>query len=456
MSRQDPPDRLLLKNGRVIDPTADVDDLLDVLIENGAVARVERGIAASSADRVVECDSLVVAPGFVDMHVHLREPGREDKETIETGGLAAAAGGFTAVACMPNTVPVNDDQSVTEFILAQARRGSPVRVHPIGAITKGQKGEELSEIAELVRVGCVAISDDGRPVSNGFIMRKALEYAKMFDIPVINHAQDLALANGGVMNEGFYSTVLGLRGMNAAAEESMIHRDILLAELTGGRLHIPHISTARSLELVRRAKERGVRVTCEAAPHHFTLTDEAVCGYDTSTKMNPPLRAESDRDAVVQALFDGTIDAVASDHAPHCQEEKDVEYDLAPFGIVGLETSVPLGLDRLVAEAGLDLKQFVRLYSSGPARILGLAAGTLRPGSPADVTVFSTSSETTVDPCAFRSKSRNTPFTGWTLKGAVVLTIVGGGIVFDPLGRGGSRQAPRRGGGRAGGNRISL
>ena len=422
-------DALLLKGGRVIDPANGIDDLRDVLLADGRIQKVERGLRPEGSPRVVDCDGQIVAPGFIDMHVHLREPGREDKETIESGGQAAAAGGFTAVACMANTQPVNDDQSVTEFITAQARRRSPVHVYPIGAITKGLKGEELAEIGDLVRLGCVAISDDGVPVSSGFLMRKALEYARMFDIPVINHAQDLALSNDGVMNEGFVSTVLGLRGIHSVAEESMIHRDLLLAELTCGRLHIPHISTAGSVELVRQAKRRGIRVTCEAAPHHFTLTDEAVRDYDTSTKMNPPLRSAADRDALLAGLADGTIDVVASDHAPHCAEEKEVEYDRAPFGIVGLETSVALGLDRLVAGGVVDLTRFVQLYACNAARILNLPGGTLTPGAPADVTVVSTTRQTVVDPAAFRSRSRNSPFGGWTLKGAVTLTIVGGAIV---------------------------
>ncbi|HKY33162.1 MAG TPA: dihydroorotase [Candidatus Polarisedimenticolia bacterium] len=432
---------LLLKNGRVVDPASGTDGLLDVLIEGGRIVRVDKGLRGPQGGEVIDCDGLVVAPGFVDMHVHLREPGREDKETIASGCMAAAAGGFTAVAAMPNTSPVNDDPSVTEFIKARAEEqrrrfeADPsqayVRVHPIGSITKGLKGEELSEIGGLVRQGCVAVSDDGRPVSSSFLMRKALEYARMFDIPVINHAQDLPLSSEGVMNEGFHSTVLGLRGMHAAAEEIMVFRDLRLAELAGSRIHVPHVSTAGSLALIRAARARGVRVTCEVTPHHFTLTDEAVCGYGTSTKMNPPLRAEEDRMALLEGLADGTIDAVASDHAPHTVEEKEVEYDQAPFGVIGLETAVPLGLDRLVASGRVGLDRFVRLYSTGPASILKLpgGAGTLAPGALADVTVFSTARQTMVDPARFRSRSRNTPFGGWTLKGAVALTLVGGRLV---------------------------
>jgi len=425
----------LFKNGRVVDPANGIDEVRDVLIVDGLVSRVERNITPGAGATVIECDGLIVAPGFVDMHVHLREPGREDKETIESGGKAAAAGGFTSIACMPNTDPVNDDQSVTEFITAQARRRSPVRVYPIGAVTKGLRGEELSEIGELVRLGCVAFSDDGRPVESSFVMRKALEYTKMFDVPVINHAQDLALCNGGVMNEGYYSTVLGLRGMCNAAEEIMIERDILLAELTGGKLHVPHLSTKRAVDMVRAGRSRGINVTCEVTPHHFTLTDEAVCGFDTNTKMNPPLRAEDDRAGVVQGIIDGTVDAIASDHAPHCQEEKEVEFDLAPFGVIGLETSVALGLDRLVAPGHIDVKRFVELYSTNPAKILRLPAGTLTPGAAGDMTVFSASRETLVDPALFLSRSRNTPFTGRKLRGAPVMTIVAGEIVWGGSGQ---------------------
>jgi dihydroorotase len=335
---------------------------------------------------------------------------------------------------MANTTPVNDNQSVTDFILTQARVKSPVNVFPIGAVSVGLKGEQLSEIGELVRRGAVAISDDGAPVASGFLMRKALEYSRMFGVPVISHAEDPSLANGGVMNEGYFSTLLGLKGLHAAAEEVMIFRDIRLAELTGGRLHIAHLSTAGGAELVRAAKARGVKVTAEAAPHHFTLTEEELTGYDTNMKMKPPLRRAEDRDAVLQALKDGTIDAVASDHAPHCQEEKEVEYDLAPFGIVGLETSVSLGLDRLVGTGLLPLGRFVELYSTAPARILGLKGkGTLAPGSDADVTVVSARKEIVVDPARFRSRSRNTPFGGRKLRGAPLMTIVGGKIVHAAL-----------------------
>ena len=425
--------KLLLKNGRVVDPSRGVDETLDLLIEEGRIARLDVNIPRTADAQTYDVAGLVVAPGFIDMHVHLREPGREDRETIETGGQAAAAGGFTSVACMANTNPVNDDQSVTDFILTQAKRRSPVNVFPVGAISKGLKGQELSEFGDLVRRGCVAVSDDGEPVASGFLMRKALEYARMFDIPVISHAEDPSISDGGMMNEGFVATVLGLKGLPAAAEEVMISRDIRLAELTGGRLHVAHISTAGAVALVRDAKSRGVPITAEATPHHFSLTDEAVKGYDTNTKMKPPLRTEADRDAVLQGLKDGTIDCIASDHAPHCREEKEVEYDVAPFGIVGLETSVSLGLDRLVASGLMSLSRFVDLYSRAPARILNLKKGTLAVGSDADVTVLSPTKQVVVDPSRFRSKSRNTPFGGTKLRGAALMTIVKGKIVHTEL-----------------------
>jgi dihydroorotase len=425
--------RILLKNGRVIDPARDLDDTLDLLIEEGRIKRLEVNIPKEGGESVYDLAGLIVAPGFIDMHVHLREPGREDKETIESGGKAAAAGGFTSVACMPNTAPVNDDQSVTDFILTQARQRSPVNVYPIGAISKGLKGEELSEIGSLVSRGCMGISDDGVPVSSGFLMRKALEYARMFDVPVITHAENLSLARKGVMNEGYVSTVLGLRGHHAVAEEEMVFRDIRLSEMAGGRLHVAHISTRGAVELVRAAKARGGKVTAEATPHHFTLTEEAVRGYDTNTKMRPPLRTAADREAVLEGLADGTIDAVATDHAPHCSEEKEVEYDLAPFGIIGLETSVSLGLDQLVASGRLPLKRFVELYSTAPARILKLGKGTLETGGSADVTIFSATKSVVVDPSRFRSKSRNTPFGGRKLRGAPLMTIVGGRVVHSAL-----------------------
>ncbi|HXI03079.1 MAG TPA: dihydroorotase [Candidatus Saccharimonadales bacterium] len=425
--------RILLKNSRLIDPAGKVDETLDVLIDDGKIARVGASLQKPDDARVYDLAGFIVAPGFVDMHVHLREPGREDKETIRTGGQAAAAGGFTSVACMPNTAPVNDEQSVTDFILSQARRHSPVNVYPIGAISKGLEGKELSEIGDLVARGCVAISDDGRPVESGFLMRRALEYSKMFGIPVITHSEDLSLANGGQINEGYVSTLLGMKGLPAVSEESMIWRDIRLAEMTGGRLHVAHISTAGAVQLIREGKSRGVSVTAEATPHHFTLTEEAVREFDTNTKMKPPLRTEEDRQAVLEGLKDGTIDAVATDHAPHCTEEKEVEYDSAPFGVIGLETSVSLGLDRLVGPGLIGLSRFVELYSCAPARILGIPKGRIEVGGDADLTVFSLDKSVVVDPSKFRSKSRNTPFAGMTLRGAPLMSIVAGEVVHSAL-----------------------
>ena len=422
--------KLLLKGGRVVDPATKTDAVLDVLLEDGLVARLEPSIAAEGA-RVFEARGLVVAPGFVDMHAHLREPGEEWKETIETGTRAAAAGGFTAVACMPNTVPVNDERAVTEFILARSRESARVRVYPIGAITKGQKGEQLAEIGDLVAGGAVAVSDDGHPVASGTLFRKALEYASMFGVPVIDHCEDPDLSDEGVVNEGVVSTLLGLKGWNHSAEEVMVFRDLLLAEETGGRVHIAHASTAGSVALVRDAKRRGVRASVEVTPHHLALTEDACRAYDTRAKMNPPLRTEADRRALLEALADGTVDAIATDHAPHHEDEKNVEFARAPFGVIGLETAVSLALDRLVAAEKAPLPRLVALFSSGPCGILGLPGGTLAPGSPADVTVIDLERLITVDVSRFQSKSRNSPFDGWALRGGPVATIVGGEIVHD-------------------------
>jgi dihydroorotase len=352
---------------------------------------------------------------------------------METGSSAASAGGFTSIAVMPNTDPWNDSQSVTEFIVSQARRRAVVNVFPIGCISKQGKGEELAEIGDMVKSGIVAVSDDGHPVSSGHMMRMALEYTKIFGIPVIDHCEERTLSEGGAMHEGYYSTILGLRGIPSASEEIMVARDLVLAEATGGRIHIAHLSTRGSLDLVRRARQRGVRVTAEVAPHHFALTDAAVAesGYDPNTKMNPPLRQEEDRKALLEGLSDGTLDAIASDHAPHNIVEKRVEFDQAPFGIVGLETSVSLALDRLYRPKVVDLSRLVALYTTGPARILNLDRGTLAAGAVADITVLDLDRETTVDLGSQRSKSRNAPYQGWRLKGAPILTMVGGRIVFD-------------------------
>jgi len=425
-------ERLLLRGGRVVDPSRGVDETLDVLLEGGRVARAAAKLPAKGA-RVIDAAGLVVAPGFIDLHVHLREPGREDKETIASGTRAAAAGGFTAVCAMPNTSPVNDTAGITRAILEKAaREGSGVRVHPIGAVTKGSRGDELAEYAELQEAGCVAVSDDGRPVASARMMRRALEYARGLGLPVIDHCEDPTLSEKACMNEGPVSTLLGLRGAPGASEAMVVERDVLLAELTGGRVHIAHISTAASLDSIRRGKARGVRVSAEATPHHLLLTDQLVkdSDYDTSTKMNPPLRSEADREALLEGLKDGTLDCIATDHAPHTVDDKRVPYEEAAFGIVGLETAVALALDRLVAPGLIDLARLVALFSTNPARAFGLPGGTLAPGAPADVTLLDLRRRRSVDPERFRSKSRNTPFAGWSLQGWPVQTIVAGRVVF--------------------------
>jgi len=416
---------VLIKNGQVIDPANKVDEKLDVLLSDGRIARLGKpGSIPAEGAQVVEASSRLVVPGLIDMHVHLREPGFEYKETIKTGTAAAKAGGFTSVCSMPNTNPVNDSRSVTEFILSEAD-DALARVFPIGAITKGSKGEELAEMAELHAAGCVAISDGGRTVMNAAIMRRAMEYSKIFDIPIISHCEECTLSNKGVMNEGFVSTELGLHGIPAAAEEVMVSRDIALAGLTGCRVHIAHVSTGGSVRMVREAKARGVKVTAETCPHYFTLTEEAVRGYNTLAKMNPPLRTADDVAAIKQGLKDGTIDVIATDHAPHAMDEKSVEFDHAPFGIVGLETAVGL-VFKLVHEGVLSMSEAVRKLSFNPASILKINKGTLSVGADADITIIDPNVEWTVDSSQFKSKSRNTPFEGWKLKGRAVQTIVGG------------------------------
>jgi dihydroorotase len=420
--------RLLIHGGRVIDPSQDLDEELDLLIEDGRVARIGGGLKKGKDAEAFDASGLVVCPGLIDIHVHLREPGQEYKETVRTGTMAAAAGGFTAVACMANTDPVNDSRSVTEHILLEARRHGFARVHPIGAISKGLLGEELAEIGEMVRAGAKAVSDDGKPVMNAELMRRALLYAQHFGVPVIQHAEDLNLTGSGVMHEGEWSTKLGLPGIPGAAEDVMVARDLILAEDTGGRYHVAHLSTARSLDMVRRARAQGLRVTCEAAPHHLILTDQEVAksGFSTNTKMKPPLRSERDREALVDGLADGTVDCIASDHAPHHQDEKDVQFNLAPFGILGLETTLSLCLDRLVRPGLVSLPRLVELLSTGPARVLNLPGGTLKAGSPADVTVFHPDEKATIRAASFRSRSRNTPFDGWKLRGHPVATFLEG------------------------------
>jgi dihydroorotase len=426
--------RILIKGGRVIDPGR-VNGPADVLIENGKIAAVGHGRAKpekvpANGHTLIDATGKVVLPGFVDLHVHLREPGFEYKETVLSGTASAVAGGFTSVCCMPNTNPINDNQAVTEFILDQARAAGNARVFPIGAITKGSEGKELAEIGDLHRAGCVALSDDGRPVVNSLVMRHAMEYACAFDLPVIDHCEDPHLAEGGCMNEGIVSTELGLPGIPAAAEDVMVARNLALAELTGARLHLAHLSTAGSVRMVREAKARGIRVTAEACPHHFTLTEEAVRGYNTHAKMNPPLRTWRDVEAIKEGLRDGTIDVIATDHAPHADQDKQREFAGAPFGIIGLETAFPLTLT-LVDEGVLSLEAAVAKLTSGPGLVFGLKKGTLTPGADADVVIVDLQQTWEVDPTRFQSKSRNTPFAGWTVKGRVLTTLVEGRVVYE-------------------------
>jgi dihydroorotase len=419
---------ILIKNGHIIDPSNKIDEKLDILISEGKIAKLGKPGSITSGDaQVVDAAGKLVVPGLIDMHVHLREPGFEYKETIASGTAAAKAGGFTTVCCMPNTNPVNDNRSVTEFILSQAAQEAAARVFPIGAITKGSKGEELSEMGELRAAGCVAVSDDGRPVMNAAIMRRAMEYARVFDLLVISHCEDSSLSDKGVMNEGFVSTELGLRGIPRSAEDVMTARDISLAEMSGSRVHIAHVSTAGSVDLLRAAKARGVQITAETCPHYFTLTDEAVRGYNTMAKMNPPLRTAGDVAAIKQGLKDGTIDVIVTDHAPHGMDEKSGEFDYAPFGIVGLETALGLSF-QLVKEKVLTLKELICKLSFNPASVLKIGKGTLQTGADADITIIDTDLEWTVDSSLFRSKSKNTPFNGLKLKGKAVQTIVGGSV----------------------------
>lgn len=417
--------RLLIKGGRIIDPSQQIDRTADLLIEDGRVKSIDDSISIEGVE-MFDATDLIVTPGFIDLHVHLREPGEEYKETIASGVAAAVAGGFTSVCAMPNTTPVNDSASVTRFIIDKAREAGLARVYPIGAITRESKGEELAEMAEMKAAGAVAVSDDGRPVMNNQVMRHAMEYARDHGLVVVDHCQDLNLAAGGVMHEGRYSTLLGLRGMSSAAEESHVARDIMLAELTGARIHIAHLSTAGSVELVRRAKQDSVAVTCEVTPHHLALTDAAVVGFDTNTKMSPPLRSETDRAALIEGVLDGTIDAIATDHAPHHADEKMLDYDHAPSGVVGLETALGVALTVLHQSHAVPIARVIEMLTSGPARAFSLPGATLAVGSCADVTVFDPASEWTVDPQSFKSKSRNTPFAGWDLRGRVVETLIAG------------------------------
>jgi len=422
---------LLLKGGRVIDPSRGFDQPADVLIQDGKIAAVKAGLGAPDGAEVRDVRGQVVAPGLVDLHVHLREPGNEDVETIATGARAAAAGGFSAVCAMPNTDPVTDNQAAVGFIVRQSARAGLTRVYPIGAISVGQRGERLSEFGEMVGAGAVAVSDDGRPVVSSHLMRTALEYARTFEIPVADHCEDPTLAAGGVMHEGLVSTRLGLKGIPAAAEEIMVERDILLAQLTGGHVHLCHVSTRGSVDLIRRAKQQGIRVTAEATPHHLTLTDHACETYDTHAKMNPPLREAADIAALRQGLKDGVIDCIASDHAPHAYDAKEAAFDDAPFGIIGLETAFGVAHTELVLNGVLTLPELIVRMSSAPAATFRLPGGTLQPGAPADVVVLDTTTRWTVQPAVLLSKSRNTPFAGRALTGRAALTLVGGAIVHQ-------------------------
>jgi dihydroorotase len=422
--------RLLIKNGRVIDPASGLDAQRDVLLENGLVAAIEPHIDAGDAEEY-DAAGQIVAPGFLDIHVHLREPGIEHAETIETGSKAAAAGGFTSICCMPNTAPVNDSPTVTSFIVERARRYAPVRVYPIGAITKDSEGEQLAEIGAMRLAGAVAISDDGRPVMNSRVMRRAMEYASSFDMTVIDHCEDLNLSLGGDIHEGAQSVRLGLRGIPGSSEDVMVARDIILAESLKARVHIAHISTAKSIRMVREARRDGARVTCEVTPHHFALTDADIASYDSNYKMKPPLRSHCDIDAAVAGIVDGTIDAIATDHAPHTGNSKMQEFERCPFGVTGLETALGLALERLYHAGKIDLLRLVDLFTSGPARVIGLEGGKLIVGGPADVTVFSLDREWLFDVNNTLSKSKNSPFDQHLFRGGPSATVVNGKLVWD-------------------------
>ncbi|MGH9785032.1 MAG: dihydroorotase [Terriglobia bacterium] len=424
------PKDLLIQNGRVLDPSQGLDQKADVLVRDGRIAAIGPSLSAPGAARL-DASGCIVAPGFIDLHAHLREPGREHAETIESGGRAAAAGGFTSVLAMPNTQPVNDSAAVTHFIIQTARENSPVNVFPVGAISEGSLGERLASIGAMREAGIVAISDDGRPVMNSDLMRHAMSYAAGFGLTVMDHCEDLDLSAGGQMHEGFTAVRHGLAGISAVSEDVMVSRNILLAARTGARFHVAHLSTAGSLDMVRQAKRRGLPVTCEVTPHHFTLIDEDVKDYDANFKMKPPLRGREDRAALLQGLADGTVDSIATDHAPHAGSEKMQEFELAPFGVIGFETALGLSLERLVHTGLIPLARLVELLSTNPARIAGLDRGTLKVGSVADITVFDPERRWTYDVNQSHSRSRNTPFDGVSLRGGPVATIVAGRIVWQ-------------------------
>lgn len=421
--------RLLIKNGRVVDPSTKTDETLDILIDKKKIADIKAKISDKDA-RIIDASRLVITPGLIDMHTHLREPGQEHKETILTGSLAAARGGFTTIACMPNTSPVNDSRGVTEFILGEAKKNASVNILPVAAVTLGLEGQELTDMADLRDAGAVAFSDDGVPVANSQIMRRALEYSRLLECIIIDHCEDKNLSGQGVMHEGYHSLLFGLAGIPSSSEETMVARDIILAQKAQAPVHIAHVSTRGSVEMIRSAKNRKIKVTAEVTPHHLLLTDESLKDYNPNFKMNPPLRSRDDVDALIGAVKDGTIDVLATDHAPHTPDEKAVELDYAPFGIIGLETAVPLLLDGFVNKGIISLEGFVRMMSTRPAEILGLEGkGTIRVGSDADLTILNLRKEATIDASRFKSKSRNCPFDGWKCRGMPVMTIVGGKTV---------------------------
>jgi dihydroorotase len=422
---------LAILGGRVIDPETRLDRIADIFVQDGLIRKISSGKTTTKigAKEVIDAKGKIVVPGLIDMHAHLREPGREDEETIYSGSCSAVAGGFTSVCCMPNTEPPIDNQEAVKFVYAKAKEAK-CKVFCVGAVTKAQKGEELTEIFDLVQAGVVAISDDGKPVSNSQMMRNALEYCKMFNLPVISHCDDLNLSSGGVMHEGFVSTALGMNGIPSIAEEVMVARDLKLAEFTGGKVHIAHVSTCGSVDLIREAKRRGIKVTCEATPHHFALTDEAVKTFDTNAKVNPPLRTKKDVEAIKKGLLDGTIDSIATDHAPHSVEEKEVEFDFAPFGMVGLETALGLVVTEMVNKKILTWAQAIAKLTINPSRILNLKAGRIKRDFPADLTIIDPKASWVVNPKDFKSKSKNSPFVGKKLWGKVCHTIVDGKVVY--------------------------
>lgn len=422
--------KLLIRNGRVMDPASGFDAVADVLIKSGLIVRIGPGLHATGAI-ALDASGKVVAPGFLDLHTHLREPGYEHAETIESGSRAAAAGGFTTVCAMPNTSPVNDDAAVTRYILEQAERFAVTHVFPVGAITENSEGEKLAAIGSMKAAGAVAISDDGRPVMNSRVMRRAMEFARAFDLPVIDHCEDVNLSAGGDMHEGEQSARLGLRGIPAACEDIMVARDLLLAESTGARLHIAHVSSARSLAMIAEAKRRGLAVTCEVTPHHLSLCDADLTHYDSNFKMKPPLRSAADREALLEGVASGVVDAIATDHAPHPGSEKMQEFEKCPFGVIGLETALAVALQVLVHTGRISLMRLIELFTTGPAKVVGIPPGRLQPGAPADLTIFDPELVWTYDVNRSASKSKNSPFHGWTFRGGAVATVVRGRIVWQ-------------------------